>query len=734
MLAAATLVTVLVMGVARAQTEGVKFVEDIEQQAIRAARQARSAANRQSANPYAGRTGVPLPSQQSRFPQTTVSRMTPGRSSETEKTGWSAGFNKAWSSMFGGEKHRNQAPRTASASPVTPSRAYQSSNAAAQGAAHQRGSAQAGTRPSSAGNSSLLNQMATTRAGGIQTRPTTTDNKPRGLLQLWGSKPEAEQVAVRNNAGRVQPPLAGAEANRSVRPTAGGSAGRESWASKLIPSLSAKEKVPAPLTKPSSPSWHQDEMLAMVTDQQPAKSDVSKVQLASPATLPKSTPNVANQLPMVVGPTASTDRPSAPPSSGEAQAAQTSPAFVNQSAPAGKTLPRRVPEEIVNPHALATGLPPQVKPRRTDALAPAARSGQSAAAASMASNREVDMPANPVKRLEPVAVPPSAKAVELLTEANRLSTTAVTEDEYTTVIQLCRHVLAIDESPAAVDYSHNLASWALNRRGEVRSDEGRNKEAVLDFEDALRLDPNRWRAMHNRGVLAAQSGRFADAFDDFNRTIELNPKFAKAYSNRGALYVQAGKLEKASEDYRYAIALDPELAVAHKGRGRVCHMLGQFDLALQHFDAATLLAPNDARIVNNRGDLLTDMGRYRGAMNDYERAIELDTSLHVAYRNLAWLQATCPDKECRDPSEATANASRAMQLCDEPSDLEYDTLAAAQAAAGDFESAKAMMDKAIERAAEKDQPNYRWRKKLYEQGQAYVTEPASNIQQASYAK
>ncbi len=228
-------------------------------------------------------------------------------------------------------------------------------------------------------------------------------------------------------------------------------------------------------------------------------------------------------------------------------------------------------------------------------------------------------------------------------------------------------------------------------------------------------------------------GRFADAFDDFNRSIELNPKFAKAYSNRGALYVQAGKLDKASDDYRQAIALDPELAVAHKGRGRVCHMLGQFDLAVQHFDAATLLVPDDARIVNNRGDLLTDMGRYRGAMSDYAKAIELDTTLHIAYRNLAWLQATCPDQDCRDADQAIANASRAMQLCGEPSDLEYDTLAAAQAAAGDFESAKTMMDKAIDLASDTDKPNYQWRKKLYERGEAYITEPASNIQQVSYA-
>lgn len=393
-------------------------------------------------------------------------------------------------------------------------------------------------------------------------------------------------------------------------------------------------------------------------------------------------------------------------------------------------------QEVLNPHVAKVASKSQPSQWKNPA------------AAKRAPLTRASMPANPVK-LRPIAKPaakpaakpqlvvrakPSEKAVQLLSEANQLSQAAVAEDEYTSIIQLCRHVLAIDNAPAAIEYSHELAGWALNRRGEVKADQGRSKEALLDFEDALRLNPQRWRAIHNRGVLAAKAGRFADAMKDFNRTLELNNRFAKAYSNRATLQVQSGNLEAASEDYRNAIANDPDLAVAHKGRGRVCHMLGQFDLAIQHFDAATMLAPGDARIVNHRGDLLTDMGRYRAASASYQKAIDLDPSLNTAFRNLAWLQATCPDKDCRNAQEAIANASRAIQLCEVPSDLEYDTLAAAQAASGDFDSASAMMDKALELAHDDDKPNYQWRKGLYEKNQPYITEPASAIQQASFAR
>lgn len=340
---------------------------------------------------------------------------------------------------------------------------------------------------------------------------------------------------------------------------------------------------------------------------------------------------------------------------------------------------------------------------------------------------------NPVTTQGPEARPSREKAVEYLTRASQLSQTATTEEGYTQVLQLCRSALAIDSSENVQRYSNELASWAFNRRGESKADRGESREAMLDFEDALRLDPRRWRAIHNRGVIAAQEGRFAEAFDDFNHTLELNPKFAKAYSNRAALFVQAGDLQSALDDYQQAIAFDPELAIAHKGRAKVCHMLGDFEGALRHFDAAMLLAPEDATIVNFRGDLLCDTGRYADAARSYRQAIELDGNLVDAYRNLSWLAATCPDQQLRNPEAALALANRMMELMPQPGDLEYDTLAAAHAISGDFAKAIELMDKAIELSPPGDVDNYKWRRQLYEQNRPYITEPAGQPEGASDA-
>lgn len=344
---------------------------------------------------------------------------------------------------------------------------------------------------------------------------------------------------------------------------------------------------------------------------------------------------------------------------------------------------------------------------------------------------------NPVPvnaKREAPAARPSDKAIEILSQANTFAQSAQTEEQLTQIVQMCRQVLAIDESPQAVEYSKTLAGWALNRRGELRADAGQDREAMLDFEDALHTDPTLWRAVHNRGVMHAQQGQFATAFDDFNRTVELNPKFAKAYSNRAALYTQAGDLTAALDDYRQAIALDPDLAVAHKGRGRVCHMVGSFEQALQHFDAAALLAPRDPHIALGRADLLADMGRYAAAIEGYQQALAIDSSNEAAYRSLAWIQATCPEASFRNAEQALANAELALRCSGQEDDITLDTLAAAQANAGDFTAAQITQAKAIELAPAGERALYQERLAMYQSSQPFRTEPAQPIHQATYRR
>ncbi len=328
---------------------------------------------------------------------------------------------------------------------------------------------------------------------------------------------------------------------------------------------------------------------------------------------------------------------------------------------------------------------------------------------------------------------PLTPADQLVAQAHVMSTNAKTEQDYSRIIETCRRAQASQAGPETSKYANNLTAWAFNRRGQLKAEAGHDKDALLDFDDAIRTDATCWRAVHNRGVLLAQAGQFEKAFDDFSRTIQLNPQFAKVYSNRAALFMVANNLTAAHQDYKKAIELDANLAVAHRGCGRVCQLMNHLDDAVLHYDAAVQLAPNDAYAAACRADLLTDVGRYSDALAEYNRALQLDPKSSQANCGSAWLLATCPDSALRNPELALERANQALELSAQKDAVSFDSLAAAQASSGDFDGAMKSIRRAIELAPVDERDSYKDRQVMYQQAKPYRIAPVERLaQQASY--
>ena len=374
--------------------------------------------------------------------------------------------------------------------------------------------------------------------------------------------------------------------------------------------------------------------------------------------------------------------------------------------------------------------------RQVSALQPLAQREQQGAGrkqqgdVQIAVHTEPAVPQNTQTQNQPTAE--SATVADLLLSAHQLSLQATTEADYTQIEQECAAALQHGAEDDQAGFATQLSSWALNRRGQLRADEGEQELANADFESALQNNPRNWRAMHNRGVSFAQEGNFAEAFDDFNQVIQLNPKYAKAYANRATLYVQAKDLQAAIKDYENAIQINNQFATAHVGLGRVCHMLSRWDDAIEHYTAAAELEPTSADIFCSRGDLQADRGHYAEALADYARTIELDGDFAHAYRNGAWLLATCPDDSFRDPENALLGAQQALECSYGERHVALDTLAAALASNGQFKEAIATVTQAVDLAPEGAKFMYLSRLQLYQDSQPFRTEPVGEVSQAAY--
>jgi len=69
------------------------------------------------------------------------------------------------------------------------------------------------------------------------------------------------------------------------------------------------------------------------------------------------------------------------------------------------------------------------------------------------------------------------------------------------------------------------------------------------------------------GVVHAKGDRLEEAIAEFDEALRLDPEFALARHNLGESYSILGESKRAIQDYDEAIRLDPEFALAYTSRG-----------------------------------------------------------------------------------------------------------------------------------------------------------------------
>ena len=107
--------------------------------------------------------------------------------------------------------------------------------------------------------------------------------------------------------------------------------------------------------------------------------------------------------------------------------------------------------------------------------------------------------------------------------------------------------------------------------------------AILDYDQAIRLNPEYAEAYNNRGYAYYWNGDATRAIADYSRAIKLRPNYPYAYNNRGAAYMASGHSDQAIGDFDYALKLQPDFSQAYINRGNAYLRLGRFDLAFADF-------------------------------------------------------------------------------------------------------------------------------------------------------
>lgn len=231
---------------------------------------------------------------------------------------------------------------------------------------------------------------------------------------------------------------------------------------------------------------------------------------------------------------------------------------------------------------------------------------------------------------------------------NNLGTWYADQEEYQEAIVRFQEALRIKPDLAEAEY--NLGNTWVRFPGQLGA-------AVTCYERALRLRPDYPEAHLSLGnALLRIPDRLNDAIAHFSEALRLKPDYAEAHNSLGyVLSEMPGQLNEGIAQLQEALRLQPDYAEAHLCLGNAYSQIpSRIDEAVVQYQEAIRFRPNGAEAHYNLGNVWLVMGRLSDAIVQYETAIRLKPGYFEARYNLAVALLRVPGRagEARDQLEA----------------------------------------------------------------------------------
>ncbi len=167
------------------------------------------------------------------------------------------------------------------------------------------------------------------------------------------------------------------------------------------------------------------------------------------------------------------------------------------------------------------------------------------------------------------------------------------------------------------------------------------KMAYDYFEKASQLNPGNASSYYNMSIIKTQDKKYEEAIDLVNKALAYDPKMLKAYFHKAVLHKMLEAPSEALDVYelledkeQLAYEMHVNLAITKK-------LMGDPNGAMKHIDEAINLQKKDNEnpaLYKLRGNIYVLINDYPRAIEDYNKAIELDNNFAEAYFNRGMAQ------------------------------------------------------------------------------------------------
>ncbi len=203
----------------------------------------------------------------------------------------------------------------------------------------------------------------------------------------------------------------------------------------------------------------------------------------------------------------------------------------------------------------------------------------------------------------------------------------------------------IDSSlPAgAVSYNKGVELFQIaqlqNEKGNTAGQKKLLKEAINQFQEALKQNPRLVEAQSNIGFAYLTLHDYRRAIEGFEKALSINPNHLNTLNGLSTAYAFNGDTDKAITTFNKLTTLDPGNSQYFFNKGSVLQKAGRIEEAEKSYQQALKIQPKDQRALFNLGTLYENQGKLEEAKPYYEKAKGVEIGNTIGLEAIRRLEA-----------------------------------------------------------------------------------------------
>ncbi len=150
------------------------------------------------------------------------------------------------------------------------------------------------------------------------------------------------------------------------------------------------------------------------------------------------------------------------------------------------------------------------------------------------------------------------------------------------------------------------------------------EKAIVQWEKAIKINPNFVDGLNNLGNALSRIGKFDEAINYLNKALKLRPNFFETYYTLSDIFYQKGIYDKSLKNINEALNLKPKDLPTIKSKLSILSKMNMKKKYLKFLEEVIPYHPKETELYYKKAQIFSELGMNTSSINTYKTILMID--------------------------------------------------------------------------------------------------------------